>query len=66
MPETPQNQDLGGMAQKIRDVMDGKVQSTDLSNVFEPPPEDNATPQQSTVNPPLVKPSTYNSWGPST
>lgn len=64
MPEPTTN--LGGEAQRIRDMMDGKINQTELSNVFEPPPEENAPPQQSTVNPPLVKPSTYNSWGPAT
>jgi hypothetical protein len=57
----PDNQDLGGQAQAIRDMMDGKLPSADQRRIMEPPVEDNQPPVQRASNPPLVDPGNYNS-----
>lgn len=55
------NTTLGDEAQKIRDRLDGKkVEPAILVN---PPSEDNAPPQQSGVNPVLVKSEIYFAYG---
>jgi hypothetical protein len=59
----PDNQDLGGQAQAIRDMLDGKLPPADQRKIFEPPVEDNQPPVQRASNPPLVDPGTYQNTG---
>lgn len=60
----PDEQDLGGQAQAIRDMMDGKMPPADQRRIWEPPADVNAPPVQRAGNPPLIGADIYMQTGP--